>query len=59
MEQGRRGAVLDLRVKAEPRKVRLTLVTRPNGAELELWALEKEMNYFFEVFGRTLSVVEV
>jgi exopolyphosphatase/guanosine-5'-triphosphate,3'-diphosphate pyrophosphatase len=59
MEQGRRGAVLDVRIKAEPRKVRLTLVTRPNGAELELWALEREIGYFFEVFGRTLSVVEV
>jgi exopolyphosphatase/guanosine-5'-triphosphate,3'-diphosphate pyrophosphatase len=59
VEQGRRGAVLSLRAKVSPRSVRLTLVTRPNGAELELWALEREKSYFFEVFGRELSCVEV
>jgi exopolyphosphatase/guanosine-5'-triphosphate,3'-diphosphate pyrophosphatase len=59
VEQGRRGAVLNLRAKLEPRSVRLTLVTRPTGAELELWALEKERNYFLEVFGRELSCAEV
>jgi exopolyphosphatase/guanosine-5'-triphosphate,3'-diphosphate pyrophosphatase len=59
VEQGRRGAVLSLRAKVEPRDVRLTLVTRPTGAELELWALEKECAYFLEVFGRELSCVEV
>jgi exopolyphosphatase/guanosine-5'-triphosphate,3'-diphosphate pyrophosphatase len=59
IEQGRRGAVLSLRARVEPRDVRLTLVTRPTGAELELWALEKESSYFFEVFGRGLSCVEV
>jgi len=59
IEQGRRGAVLSLRARVEPRDVRLTLVTRPTGAELELWALEKESGYFFEVFGRGLSCVEV
>jgi exopolyphosphatase/guanosine-5'-triphosphate,3'-diphosphate pyrophosphatase len=58
-EQGRRGAVLSLRAKVEPRDVRLTLVSRPTGAELELWALEKERSYFFEVFGRELSCAEV
>jgi exopolyphosphatase / guanosine-5'-triphosphate,3'-diphosphate pyrophosphatase len=59
LEQGRRGAVLSLRVKVEPRTVRLTLVTRPTGAELELWALERERSYFFEVFGRELDCAEV
>jgi exopolyphosphatase/guanosine-5'-triphosphate,3'-diphosphate pyrophosphatase len=59
VEQGRRGAVLSLRAKVESRSVRLTLVTKPSGAELELWALEKECVYFREVFGRELSCVEV
>jgi exopolyphosphatase/guanosine-5'-triphosphate,3'-diphosphate pyrophosphatase len=59
VEQGRRAAVLSLRAKIEPRKVRLTLVSRPTGAELELWAVEKERAYFLEVFGRELSCVEV
>jgi exopolyphosphatase/guanosine-5'-triphosphate,3'-diphosphate pyrophosphatase len=59
VEQGRRGAVLSLRAKIQPRSVYLTLVTRPTGAELELWALEKERPYFFEVFGRELSCIEV
>lgn len=59
VEQGRRSAVLSLRAKVEPKGVRLTLVTRPSGAELELWALEKECIYFREVFGRELSCVEV
>jgi exopolyphosphatase/guanosine-5'-triphosphate,3'-diphosphate pyrophosphatase len=59
VEQGRRGAVLSLRAKLEPREVHLTLMTKPTGAELELWALEKESNYFREVFGRELTCTEV
>ena len=59
LEQGRRGAVLSVRARLEPRNVRLTLVTRPAGAELELWALERERAYFLEVFGRELTCVEV
>ena len=59
LEQGRRGTVLSLRLKVEPSEVHLTLVTRPIGAELELWALERERPYFFEVFGRELSCAEV
>jgi len=59
LEQGRRGAVLSLRAKLEPSSVRLTLVTRPSGAELELWSLERERNYFLEVFDRELTCVEV
>src|SRR6266542_1957368 len=59
IEQGRRGAVLRVRAKLEPRSVRLTLVTRPSGAELEMWALERERGYFLEVFGRELACAEV
>jgi exopolyphosphatase/guanosine-5'-triphosphate,3'-diphosphate pyrophosphatase len=58
LEQGRRGAVLDVRTRIEPSRVRLTLLTRPTGAELEMWALEKERGYFTEVFGRELDCVE-
>jgi exopolyphosphatase/guanosine-5'-triphosphate,3'-diphosphate pyrophosphatase len=58
-EQGRRGAVLNLRAKIDARSVQLTIVSKPTGAELELWALEKERNYFFEVFGCELTCVEV
>ena len=59
VEQGRRAAVLGIRAKLEPTSVRLTLVARPTGAELELWALQRERNYFTEVFGRELTCVEV
>jgi exopolyphosphatase/guanosine-5'-triphosphate,3'-diphosphate pyrophosphatase len=57
-EQGRRGAVLNLRAKIEARSVQLTLVTKPSGAELELWALEREKTYFLEVFGWELTCSE-
>jgi exopolyphosphatase/guanosine-5'-triphosphate,3'-diphosphate pyrophosphatase len=59
LEQGRRGAVLGVRARITPLNVRLTLSTRPTGAELELWALERERAYFLEVFGRELSCAEV
>ena len=59
LEQGRRGAVVHLRARLEPRSVQLTLTTRPTGAELELWALDKERAYFSEVFGRELSCAEL
>jgi exopolyphosphatase/guanosine-5'-triphosphate,3'-diphosphate pyrophosphatase len=59
LEQGRRGAVLGIRARVESRRVHLTLLTRPSGAELELWALERERNYFFEVFGRELDCAEL
>ena len=36
--------------------VKLTLVPRRRmGVDLELWAIEKERDYFREVFGRELS----
>jgi exopolyphosphatase/guanosine-5'-triphosphate,3'-diphosphate pyrophosphatase len=59
VEQGRRGAVLSLRARLEPGSVRLTLISRPTGAELELWALQRERDYFFEVFGRELTCAEL
>jgi exopolyphosphatase/guanosine-5'-triphosphate,3'-diphosphate pyrophosphatase len=59
VEQGRRGAVLGVRAKVEAESVKLTLLTRPTGAELELWALERERGYFAEIFGRELVCAEV
>lgn len=58
LDQGRRGAVKNVRVHVQPGRVTLQLVTGRSGADLELWALEKERNYFRDVFGRDL-VAEV
>ena len=55
LEQGSRGAVLCFGPRPEPRSVRLTLVTRPSGAELELWAMEKERAYFSRSLAANLS----
>jgi exopolyphosphatase / guanosine-5'-triphosphate,3'-diphosphate pyrophosphatase len=52
----RSGAVLGVRVRPYDGKVNLTLVTKPRSTvDLELWAVEKEENYFRELFGRELS----
>jgi exopolyphosphatase/guanosine-5'-triphosphate,3'-diphosphate pyrophosphatase len=49
-------AVEDVRVRVRAAEVKLTLVPRRRmGMDLELWALEKERDYFREVFGRELS----
>lgn len=40
--------------------VEIKLHPRPRSSvDLELWALEKEKNYFREVFGRELSAAAV
>ena len=50
-------ALRTVRVRAQDGEVRLALVTKPRSTvDLELWAVEKEKNYFREVFGRELSV---
>jgi exopolyphosphatase / guanosine-5'-triphosphate,3'-diphosphate pyrophosphatase len=52
----RSGAIRGMRVRPHDGKVDLTLVIRPRSTvDLELWAVEKEENYFREVFGRELS----
>ena len=49
-------AVEKVRVQVQAADVKLTLVPRRRmGVDLELWALEKERDYFREVFGRELS----
>ena len=57
LDQGRRGAVQGVAVRVQSEKVTLRLSTRRGGADLELWALEKERAYFRDVFGRELAAV--
>jgi exopolyphosphatase/guanosine-5'-triphosphate,3'-diphosphate pyrophosphatase len=54
LNQGRRSAVSGLKARVGKYHVTLFLRTK-SGAELELWALGKEADYFRFVFGRTLS----
>jgi exopolyphosphatase/guanosine-5'-triphosphate,3'-diphosphate pyrophosphatase len=57
LDHGRRGAVTRLQVQIEGERVTLRLKTKRSGADLELWALEKERGYFRNVFGRELLAV--
>jgi exopolyphosphatase / guanosine-5'-triphosphate,3'-diphosphate pyrophosphatase len=53
---GRSHAVDKVRIGVRSAGVKLTLVPRRRmGVDLELWAIEKECDYFREVFGRELS----
>jgi len=53
---GRNRAVEKVRISVHAAEVKLTLIPRRrNGTDLELWAIEKERDYFREVFGRELS----
>jgi exopolyphosphatase/guanosine-5'-triphosphate,3'-diphosphate pyrophosphatase len=53
---GRNRAVEKVRIRVHAAEVTLTLVPRRRtGTDLELWAIEKERDYFREVFGRELS----
>jgi exopolyphosphatase/guanosine-5'-triphosphate,3'-diphosphate pyrophosphatase len=56
LDYGNRGAIRGLRGRVTDEAVRLTLKVARGGAELEIWALEKEMGYFREVFGRELEL---
>ena len=53
---GRGGAVRTARVGLRHGEVKLVLLAKPRASvDLELWAVEKEKDYFREVFGRELS----
>jgi exopolyphosphatase/guanosine-5'-triphosphate,3'-diphosphate pyrophosphatase len=54
LNQGRRSAVGSLRVTLRGGEIIITVKAGRGGADLELWAGEKEVNYFREVFGREL-----
>jgi exopolyphosphatase/guanosine-5'-triphosphate,3'-diphosphate pyrophosphatase len=52
---GRSRAVQKVRIGLRSAEVKLTLLPRRRmGVDLELWAVEKECDYFREVFGREL-----
>ena len=55
LNQGRRSAVESIRVMARGGQVMLAVKAGRGGADLELWAGEKERAYFREVFGRELA----
>ncbi len=57
LDQGRRGAVKDVRVRVQASRVMLEVSAKRSGADLELWAVEKERAYFRSVFGRELVAV--
>ncbi len=53
---GRSRAVQKVKIGVRSADVKLTLVPRRRmGVDLELWAVEKECDYFREVFGRELA----
>lgn len=54
LNQDRASDVLHVRAKLFPKRVYLELEQGRTGAELELWSLRKEADYFREVFGREL-----
>jgi exopolyphosphatase/guanosine-5'-triphosphate,3'-diphosphate pyrophosphatase len=54
LNQDRASDVLRVRAKVYPKRVYLELEPGRTGAELELWSLRKEADYFLEVFGREL-----
>jgi exopolyphosphatase/guanosine-5'-triphosphate,3'-diphosphate pyrophosphatase len=55
LNQGRRAAVVSVRAAVHDGDVTLLAKAHRGGAELELWAGEKEVAYFREVFGRELA----
>jgi exopolyphosphatase / guanosine-5'-triphosphate,3'-diphosphate pyrophosphatase len=54
LNQDRASDVLKVAARIYPKRVYLELEPGRTGAELELWSLRKEANYFREVFGREL-----
>jgi len=54
LNQDRASDVLRVAARAYPRRVYLEIKPGRSGAELELWWLRKEADYFREVFGREL-----
>jgi exopolyphosphatase/guanosine-5'-triphosphate,3'-diphosphate pyrophosphatase len=57
---GRSGAVQSVKLRARNGEVIFSLTAKARfSVDLELWAVEKEKNYFREVFGRELSATAV
>lgn len=55
LNQGRRGSVRRLRAYSRDGQITVAVRSGRGGADLELWAAEKEIPYFREVFGRELA----
>jgi exopolyphosphatase / guanosine-5'-triphosphate,3'-diphosphate pyrophosphatase len=56
MNLGRSGAVRSSTIRVHNGQVEIELIAKPRmGVDLETWAVEKEKNYFRELFGRELS----
>ncbi len=56
LNQDRASDVLRVSVRAYPKRILLEVFPGRTGAELELWSLRKEADYFREVFRRELFV---
>ncbi|WP_263356406.1 exopolyphosphatase [Acidicapsa ligni] len=56
LNQDRASDVLRVTARVYPKRVLLELQQGRTGAELELWSLRKEADYFRDVFGRELFV---
>ncbi|HTJ29313.1 MAG TPA: Ppx/GppA phosphatase family protein [Acidobacteriaceae bacterium] len=56
LNQDRASDVLRVTTRVYPKRVLMELRQGRTGAELELWSLRKEADYFREVFGRELFV---
>jgi exopolyphosphatase/guanosine-5'-triphosphate,3'-diphosphate pyrophosphatase len=54
LNQDRASDVLRFAARVYPKRVYLEVKPGRTGAELELWSLRKETDYFREVFGREL-----
>jgi exopolyphosphatase/guanosine-5'-triphosphate,3'-diphosphate pyrophosphatase len=60
LDLGRSGAVKSTLIQVHDGEVSLTLKSKAKASvDLELWAVEKEKDYFREVFGRELSAAAV
>jgi exopolyphosphatase / guanosine-5'-triphosphate,3'-diphosphate pyrophosphatase len=55
LNQGRRGAVQSIRARGKEESVVIQVKPSRGGADLEIWAGEKEIPYFREIFGRELA----
>ena len=56
LNQSRNGLDRSVSARVKGGRVTLSLKAKRPGAELEVWALEKEASYFQNVFGRQLAV---
>ena len=54
LNQDRASDVLRVAARVYPKRIYLEVKPGRTGAELELWSLRKEADYFREVFGREL-----